>query len=235
MAHSVSCGLDPHAQIGQGMYLALPEGGFVFASYQLDPLGAATVSGPDGGPLVSQAALDDLAGRGAHNEVVGVNDAGDDRLAEAGAGVDHGLAALSREWVGGKEDAGHCRIDHLLHSDSEAHASGVDPVRSAVADGALGPKRGPAAPYRVEQRLNSHHVEVRILLSGEARVGQVLRRSRGAHGYRNGHFPSQFRIRCRDGPRERVGDGRRIKYGARLGGELGQARRVVGARPGQRR
>ncbi len=48
---------------------------------QLDPLRAATRVGPNGHPLVPQAALDDLAGGGVDDEVVGVDRAGDDRLA----------------------------------------------------------------------------------------------------------------------------------------------------------
>ena len=57
------------------------EAGFVLAFCQPDPLRASACGNADGYPLVSQAALDDLAGDGVHYEVVGVDRAGDDRLA----------------------------------------------------------------------------------------------------------------------------------------------------------
>src|SRR5215213_8758300 len=101
------------------------------------------------------------------------------------AGVYDSLTALPRDRVRSKQDAGDRRVDHPLHDDGEAHAVWVDPVRSPVADGAVRPQRGPAAPHRVEHGLDADHVQIRVLLACEARLWQVLSRSRGTHGHRN--------------------------------------------------
>lgn len=113
---------------------------FVLARGELDPVRAAVRGGPNCHPLVAEAALDDVAGRRVHNEVVGVYRAGDHPLAQAGGGVDNGLAAPPRERVGGEEDACDRRPDHPLHGDGETDAAGVDPAPGAVAHRAVGPK-----------------------------------------------------------------------------------------------
>ena len=72
----------------------------------------------------------------------------------------------------------------LVHNgadDGEPDAGRVDVVRVAVRDRALVPERGPAAPQRIEERVVAADIEDRVLLAGEARLGEILRGRRGAH------------------------------------------------------
>src|SRR5215211_2843999 len=103
---------------------------------KLDALRASACNSPYGHLLVAQASLNDLTGSGLDDEVVGVDRTGDNRLAQTGAGVDHGLVTPTGERIGGEEGASDFSLDHLLHGDGETHGALVDPVGGAVADGA---------------------------------------------------------------------------------------------------
>src|SRR5215204_7109710 len=198
--------LDLLPQLRQCQDLTVREGSPVFARIEFDPLGAAARAGHDGDTLVSQAALDYLSGRSVRDEVVGVDHPRDDSLAEAWAGVYDCLTALPRDRVRGKQHASDRRVDHPLHGDGEAHAVWVDPVRSSVADGAVRPQRGPAAPHRVEHGLDADYVQIRVLLACEARLGQILSRGRGTTGNRDGLAVSQTLVCLSDGLSEKVGN-----------------------------
>ena len=196
--------LDPLPQLRQRQDLTVREGGSVFASGELDPFGTAARTGHDGDALVSQAPLDDLSGRGVRDEVVRVDHPRDDGFAEARARVYDCLPALPGDRVRGEQDPSDRRVDHPLHGDCEAHAVWVDPVRSPVAYGAVRPQRGPAASHRVDDRLCTDHIQIRVLLARKARVRQVLGRGRGTDGH--GHAVSQISVRHRNSPRENVRD-----------------------------
>src|SRR5829696_8064790 len=226
--------LDLPPQLRQCQDLTVREGSPVFAGIEFDPLGATARAGHDGDTLVSQAALDYLSGRSVRDEVVWVDHPRDDSLAEAWAGVYDSLTALPRDRVRSKQYAGDRRVDHPLHGDGEAHAVWVDPVRSPVADGAVRPQRDPAAPHRVEYRFDADHVQIRVLLSCEARLWQVLSRSRGTDGHRNRCAVSQTLVCLRDGLSDKVGNDCIREVRSRLLGEPSQTRRVLGLRPGQR-
>ena len=58
----------------------------------------------------------------------------------------------------------------------------VEALVDSVVNGAIGEEAGEATAARVEQALLALDVEVRILLAGEARRGQVLRSCGAAHG-----------------------------------------------------
>src|SRR5262249_33260328 len=59
--------------------------------------------------------------------------------------------------------------------DGGRHGRVRDAVRRAVGGDASVPERGPAAAYRVGQRLLARDVEDRVLLTGKGRSGQILR------------------------------------------------------------
>ena len=58
----------------------------------------------------------------------------------------------------------------------------VEAFVSAIRDRAVSKERGKAASAGMEQRVAALHIEIGLLLAGEARVRQVLRRGAAAHG-----------------------------------------------------
>ena len=226
--------LDPPAQLCQSKDLTVREGGTVLVRGELDLFGAAARTSHDGDALVPQAALDYLPGSRVNDEVVRVDSSRDDGLAEARAGVYDGLMALPRDRVGGKQDAGDRGVDHPLHDDSEPHAARVDPVRGPVADGPIRPQRSPAALHRIEDRLDTDHVQIRVLLARKAGPWQVLRRSRRSYGYGNGRAVTQLPVSLPNGQPENIGDVCPREAVPRLSSELCQTLRVPSIRRGQR-
>ena len=111
---------------------------------------------------------------GVDDEMVRVDRARDHGLPEAWTGVDDRFVPVAGDRVRRKHHASYCGIDHALHDHGQCHAAVIDPIGIAVADGTIGPQRGPAAPDRIEERYRTDHVEVGVLLAGEARVRQVL-------------------------------------------------------------
>ena len=136
---------------------------------------------------------------------VRVHQAGDQGLAEAEAGLHGGDLSVGRDGIGGEQDAGRLREDHLLHDDGHADLPVVDAVAQAVGHGPLGEERGPAPADVPEDRRRPHDVQVRVLLAREGGRRQVLRRRAGSDGV-GGLFAE---------PGERAGDRRRQIVGDR--------------------
>ena len=122
--------------------------------------------------------LEDRVGSGVHNEVVGVHRSGDQLLAETADRLDRGATAPSGDGIRGEEHTGALRVDHALHDHREPKAFRRDVVALAVGNGAVVPERRPAPPDGVEDRVLTRDTEHRVLLAGEARIGQVLGRCR---------------------------------------------------------
>ena len=93
-------------------------------------------------------------------------------VAEAGLGID-GEHHARRAEVG---------AHHALHADAERDLKMIEALVDAIGDGAVGEERGEAAPACLEQRVAALHVEIGLLLAGEARVGQVFGGGAAAHG-----------------------------------------------------
>src|SRR5450755_317644 len=173
------------AEIGERSYLFIRETGCLVLSALLDAPRAATGNGLDNDTLITQAALDDLAAGSIDDKVVGVDRAGDNSLSQTGTGIDDGLAAFAGQGVGREKDTSDRGSDHALNSNREVHIVGVDGVAGAVAHCAVGPERGPAATDSINERVLAKDIEIGVLLTGEARVGQIFSRGRGTHGNRD--------------------------------------------------
>ncbi len=165
--------------------------------------GAAAGHRPDGGALVAHRHLDRSAGGGVEDEAVRVDRSGHDGLTQPGTGVDDQLPSVARDRVGGEHHSGHVGVDHQLHDHRQGDLGVVDALRGAVADGPLGPQRGPAASGGVQHRVGADHVEIRVLLTREAGPGQVLGGGRGAHRHR--YVVAEGPIARRDGVGQVVG------------------------------
>ncbi|KAF5138997.1 hypothetical protein E5D57_002786 [Metarhizium anisopliae] len=115
--------------------------------------------------------------------LVRVDGALDDVLAQPPRRVDEHHLVEAAFRVDGKHDAGaaHVGAHHLLHADRERDAHVVEPPGLAVADGAVGEERGVAPPAGVQEGIAPRDVEIRLLLAGKARLGQVFCRGAGAH------------------------------------------------------
>ncbi len=119
-----------------------------------------------------------------HVKLVGVHRALDHVLAEpVGTGDEHdvgeaGLRVQGERHPGGRQ----VRAHHLHHADREGDVEVVDALFDPVVDGPVGEQAGKASTAGVEQALVPAHVEKGLLLAGEARGGQVLRRGRAPHG-----------------------------------------------------
>ena len=173
------------------------------------------------------AALEHRAGARVDEVVVRVHRAGDELLPETAHRVDRRTSAPPGDRVGREEDARDRRGDHALDHDRQAKRFFVDLARRAVRDRALVPERGPAAADRVEERVLAFDVEDRVLLTREARLGQILRRRRRAH--RDGPAERAIRVayRARDLRRHRFRGQAcsRVAWIARI--DIGGARRHV--------
>ena len=119
--------LDRAAEPGERRRLVVGEARSVLRSAQLHRLGPATGQRSDGHPLVAESTLEDRAGGGVDHEVVGVDRAGHDRLAQPRARIDHGLAAGAGDRVGGEHHPGRHGVDHPLHDHGQRHAAGSMP------------------------------------------------------------------------------------------------------------
>jgi hypothetical protein len=86
--------------------------------------------------------------------------------------------------IGGEQRPGSLGFHHSLHDDRQADRCQVYPFVSPVCHRPRRPQASPAVLDRLEQRLRSAHVEVRILLAGEARSWQVLGGGRRSDGDR---------------------------------------------------
>ena len=120
--------------------------------------------------------------RVAEDEVVRRDQTTDQGLAEAGAGLDDGLVARARDRIRGEHHAGHIRGNHSLHDDGQLNRHLRESVLLAVGDGTIAPEGCPAAADGVEQCSFAAHPQKRLLLAGECRLWQVLRRRARADG-----------------------------------------------------
>jgi putative transposase len=73
------------------------------------------------------------------------------------------------------------RINHLLHHHRHPHGGRLNALPRAIFHSPRGPQTRPAAFDRIEQRLLTAHIQETVVLSGEARAGQVLGSSRRTH------------------------------------------------------
>ena len=111
---------------------------------------------------------------------VGGDLSSDDRLSEPVSGLDDDLVG-SVVGVLREHDSGELGVDHPLDDDGELDLAVRVPLLLAVCDGPRGEQGGPAFPDLVEEVRLVLHVEVGLLLSGEAGVGKVLGGGAGPH------------------------------------------------------
>ena len=102
-----------------------------------------------------------------------------DGLSETVASLDDDLLGPA-VGVHGEHDPGELGVDHPLHDDGELDVLVGEALLLAVGDGPGGEQRGPALPDLVHEVVLVGDVQVGLLLSGEARVGQVLGGGAGA-------------------------------------------------------
>ncbi len=134
----------------------------------------------DGGPAVAQGRLVDV-------ELVGVHRTLDHALAEAVRRGDEDGVLEAGLGVHREHDAGRAEVGahHPLHSRREADVAVGEAVVDAVGDGPVVVERGVDLTDRVQDRVDAADVEEGLLLAGERRVRQVLRRGRRAYGERH--------------------------------------------------
>ena len=122
-----------------------------------------------------------------HLILVGIDGALHDVLAEPPRRVDDHHLVKTCLGVDGEHDTGTAKIGahHQLHSDRECDLHVIETFRLPVADGPIGEQRREAAPAGSEQRRLAANVEEGLLLTGKARIGQVL--GSGARSHRDVH------------------------------------------------
>ena len=119
-----------------------------------------------------------------HIELVGIDGALHDILAQAPGPGDEHHVGVARLGVDGEHDASRSQVTayHLHHGDRQRDLEMVEALVNAVGDGAVGEQRSLAAFDRVDQQLLAAHIEIGVVLAGEARAGQVFGGGRTAHG-----------------------------------------------------
>ncbi len=184
-------------------------------------------------------AMAGLERRLVHVELVRVDRTLDDVLAEAVRAGDEGHVAEAGLGVEREEHAGagEVRADHLHHADRQGDGEVVEALIDPVVDRTVGEQAREAAPAGVEQALGAPDVQVGLLLSGEARVWQVLGRRGAAH--RERHILAVLLLQARVALLD-LGHEIRRQAGAvhdlpGLLGALGEVVDVVGAQPFERR
>ncbi len=130
-------------------------------------------------------ALEDLPRDGVHDEAVGVHLPRDERLAEAEAGLDDGLALAPAERVAGEEDARGLGLDELLDDDRHAEAPRSAGSRVRIQEDAVPEDGRPAFLDRLLEGGLARDVEDALVLSGEARPREVLLGPARADGERS--------------------------------------------------
>ena len=189
--------------------------------------------GQAGRALVGRAApppVEDPLRFGVDDEVVGVDGAGHHGVAEAGRGVEHGLPPPTGHRVGREQDARRFGVHHPLHDHGQRDPGAVDALRGAVGDRPVGPQRRPAAMHGVEHVVDAGDVEVGVLLSGEARAGQVLRGGRRSHRDATVGAGLQACVGIPHGVGHRLGE-RRIEHGRARGRGIRHGSRLDGRAP----
>ena len=129
-----------------------------------------------------------------HLILIGIDCALNDVLAETPGGVDQDDLVEAGLGIDGEHDAGAAEIgpDHALDADRQRDLHMVEALNPAIADGAIGKERGVAAAAGIQKRCLAANIQIALLLSGKACVGQVFGRGAGA----NSHIQS-FSVRPR--------------------------------------
>ena len=121
-----------------------------------------------------------------HVELVGVDLALDHQLAESPRGGDEHHVLEARLGIDGERHPARAQVapDHALDAGRERDVRVREALVRAVGDRAVVEQRGEHLADRVHHGVRALHVEQRLLLPGEGRLGQVLRGGGGAHRHR---------------------------------------------------
>ena len=119
-----------------------------------------------------------------------------DVFAEAVGGADHHGIAEAGLGIDSEHDTGACEVGahHALHADAERDFEMVEALVHTVADGAVGEERSEAPLACLQQGRRTVDIQVRLLLSGEARVGQIFGGGRGSHRDVQRHSASALQL-----------------------------------------
>ena len=149
--------------------------------------GRAPVSVDHPDLLVAETAAEDragsvLEGRLVDVELVGIDGTLHDVLAEAVGGGHEDHVAEGRVRVEREQNAARRLVGahHLHHPDRQRHLEVIEAVVDAIADTAVGEQAREAALTGIDERLATGHVQVGLVLAGEAGRRQVFRRSRSS-------------------------------------------------------
>lgn len=111
-----------------------------------------------------------------HPIAIAVDFALDHRLAQSPRCVDDDEIGKSGLRIEGEHHAGPSDVgtDHLLHPDRERDVEVIEAVLLAIGDGPVAEERGEAAVIGIHDSIGPRHVQVALLLTGEAGFGEVL-------------------------------------------------------------
>ncbi len=100
------------------------------------------------------------------------------------------------------------RAHHLLDAHRQGDLAVVEAAVDAVRDGSVGKQRRIAQLAGVQQSAVAAHIQVGLLLAGEARVGQILGGRAAAHGHVQvaAHARTEPVVGLDDGPLQIVGE-----------------------------
>ena len=141
--------------------------------------------------LFAELLLDDRRDSGVRQErlenliLVGIDRALHDVLAQAPGRVDQHDLVEARFRVDREHDARATEIGahHALHTDGKRDLDIVEALGPPIADGTIGKERGVAAAAGIQKRHLAANIEIALLLSGKACIGQVLGRGAGANSH----------------------------------------------------
>ena len=148
-------------------------------------------------------------------------------LAKAKRAVDHHEIAEARFGVECEGHTGRSAVGshHVLHRHRQCDFQVGEAMHGAIGNGAIGVQRRKAATHRLQQRIHADHIQERLLLSGEAGIGEIFGCGRAAHG--NGCLvesatPVQLRVGGANGRCQFIGEGTPRDGGADALPHLGQ-------------
>jgi hypothetical protein len=127
-----------------------------------------------------------------HTERVGLDVAGDDRLAQSHAGFEQHLAMAAVVRIACKEHARHVGGHKALHDHGHGHAGRVDSVLAEIGQGPRRIEARPASSHRFQKCRVALDVQERIVLSCHRGDSAVLGGCRRA----NRNPPSAHRVVC---------------------------------------
>ena len=187
--------------------------------------------------LLAESALENGGAIGAQRrlvnvELVGVDGALNHRFAQPVAGGDEHRIAEAGFGVHGEHHA-RCALvgaHHALDAGRQRHDRMLEAVMHAVGDGAVVEQAGEHFLDGLEHVVDAVDIEEGFLLAGEAGVGQVFCRGRGAHGHRNGRtcrFVDQGLVGGANLRFQGGGEGRLHDRAADLLADLGKPQHIV--------